>query len=331
VALMPMSSCYPRIKEGEVLAAQRRHRAQHTAAGEAAAAQVAACLDSLQAEAQVRHGHMPASHSVPCPSMSALHLVPYPSTRQSVRPESFLRFQPAHSSTHSLLTFAGGDRCSLGRGEFALHKLTGICTLQRFNVAAERLGLVAPGGGAGKRAAGVMYEARVDATASAAADILSADLKVHRIAMCSTLCGFLMERGHASLGRRWHFQPSRLKAYQLHCRLQSHAKIRSRGADTTGCVCFIVLTTIVLTSRDAGHALQGAVIPGLQAARQGYKDREVRLTGERFRVENRLADLVEAERCQFQENLQLEHRVGRPQDPGSMKPAWHFCIRTVAL
>ena len=51
-------------------------------------------------------------------------------------------------------------------------------TLQRFNVAAERLGLVAPGGGAGKRAAGVMYEARVDATASAAADILSADLKV---------------------------------------------------------------------------------------------------------------------------------------------------------
>jgi hypothetical protein len=48
--------CCSRIKEGEVLAAQRRHRAQHTAAGEAAAAQVAACLDSLQAEAQVRLG-----------------------------------------------------------------------------------------------------------------------------------------------------------------------------------------------------------------------------------------------------------------------------------
>jgi hypothetical protein len=74
--------------------------------------------------------------------------------------------------------------------------------------------------------------------------------------------------------------------------------------------------TRVLTSRDAGHALQGAVIPGLQQARQGYKDREVRLTGERFRVENRLADLVEAERCQFQENLQLEHRVG------TQSPAW---------
>jgi hypothetical protein len=83
-------------------------------------------------------------------------------------------------------------------------------------------------------------------------------------------------------------------------------------ADATGLVCFVVLTTTVLTSHDAGHAPQGAVIPGLQQARQGYKDREVRLTGERFRVENRLADLVEAERCQFQENLQLEHRVNCP-------------------
>ena len=60
----------------------------------------------------------------------------------------------------------------------ALHTSNAGCNLQRFNVAAERLGLVAPGGGAGKRAAGVMYEARVDATACAAADILSADLKV---------------------------------------------------------------------------------------------------------------------------------------------------------
>ena len=71
-----------------------------------------------------------------------------------------------------------------------------------------------------------------------------------------------------------------------------------------------MLTTEDFSSPDAHRAAQGAVIPGLQAARQGYKDREVRLTGERFRVENRLADLVEAERCQFQENLQLEHRVG---------------------
>lgn len=48
-----------------MLAAQRRHRAQHTAAGEAAAAQVAACLDSLQAEAQVRLGT--CQHYTPCP------------------------------------------------------------------------------------------------------------------------------------------------------------------------------------------------------------------------------------------------------------------------
>ena len=87
-------------------------------------------------------------------------------------------------------------------------------------------------------------------------------------------------------------------------------KMGATHADATGSVCSIMLTTELFMSQNAGHALQGAVIPGLQQARQGYKDREVRLTGERFRVENRLADLVEAERCQFQENLQLEHRVG---------------------
>jgi hypothetical protein len=57
-----------------VLTAQRRHRAQHTAAGEAAAAKVAACLDSLQAEAQVRPAH--ASRSRSCPGVPALQLVP---------------------------------------------------------------------------------------------------------------------------------------------------------------------------------------------------------------------------------------------------------------
>jgi hypothetical protein len=223
---MLMSSCYRRIKEGEVLAAQRRHRAQHTAAGEAAAAQVAACLDSLQAEAQVGLGtcqrYIPV-HALCCASpATALH------TSQKGSGH-------AHSGMNSLLSFAGRD-CTVLCGCFALQIMTAACTLQRFNVAAERLGLVAPGGGAGKRAAGVMYEARVDATASAAANILSADLKVHRTAMCSTLCGSLTERGMPKLGVNGTSNPLGWK--HINCISGCGAMQRSEHAMLTALVVF---------------------------------------------------------------------------------------------
>lgn len=52
--------------------------------------------------------------------------------------------------------------------------------MQGFNRAAERLGLLNGAGAPGKRARGVAYEARVDRTAAAAADFVSADLKVCR-------------------------------------------------------------------------------------------------------------------------------------------------------
>ena len=92
----------PRIKEGEVLAAQRRHRAQHTAAGEAAAAQVAACLDSLQAEAQVRldtcQRHVPCPISAHLPSISCHSLHPAEVSGQD------FSLHDGHCSTHSLLS-----------------------------------------------------------------------------------------------------------------------------------------------------------------------------------------------------------------------------------
>lgn len=50
--------------------------------------------------------------------------------------------------------------------------------LQRFNAEAARLKLLTPGGAPGSRARGVAYEMQVDTFATAAAEIISADLKV---------------------------------------------------------------------------------------------------------------------------------------------------------
>lgn len=99
---MPLLPRGPRIKESEVLAAQRRHRAQHTGAGEAAAAQVAACLDSLQAEAQVRLGT--AERHIPCPVYAHLSSISCHSLHPAEVFGQDFSLQGGHCSLHSLLS-----------------------------------------------------------------------------------------------------------------------------------------------------------------------------------------------------------------------------------
>lgn len=189
-----------RIKEAERLTAARKQKAGLAKAGEAAQSKVSKRFDALDAAAQVSgDGTLLLTTTICMPCMSAVPV--HPRHHRSAVRHTLVRLHllnttlcwVPNSAVHSCGGQASHIDCMLGGAHLACHDAWHV-RVQRFNGAAERLGLLAAGGGAGKRARGVAYEARVDASATAAADIMSADLKVSPVQStpvmrCADCCG----------------------------------------------------------------------------------------------------------------------------------------------